>query len=420
MLDSCFKPSSIYNIFPQRQMAVFTYSIKTNEGKVLKGNLEADSKNKALEYLHSQGSIVLSLKAARTSKLAQRAGGVKTDEVVIFTRQLTTLIESGIPIVATLDILTQQVTNPYFKTIIGTILKDLKEGTSFAASLAKHPKVFPEIYISMVEAAETSGNLPQILERLSVYLEKMSALKKKIISSMIYPLIVLVMTVSATSFLIFKIVPTFAQLYNSLGAKLPLMTQMLVVFAEFAKKNVPLLIGVVIALIVLFRKYISTPKGKRNWHQFLLRMPILGEVVRKLSIAKFARTFATLVRSSVPITSSLEIVGKTSGNKIIEEAVIKAQTSIQEGVPLSTPLEESGVFPPMVVKMIAVGEKSGKLEHMLSKIAEFYEEQTEAAIAALTSMLEPILIVMLGFIVGFIVIALFLPIINISQILLHN
>lgn len=398
-------------------MGIFSYSIKTKEGKIVKGNLEVESKQKALDYLHSQGGIVLSFKKGKAKKTGKRKGKVKVDELVIFSRQLTTLIESAIPLVGALDILHQQVENPFFKEVINTALKDLKEGSSLAGALAKHPKVFPEIYVSMVEAAEASGSLPQILDRLSLYLEKMNALRRKIIASMIYPAIVIIMTTLMTSFLVFKIIPTFKQLYESIGAKLPLPTQMLINFSDMVKNNILIIIILVVAGFIGFKKYISTPSGKKRYHKILLKLPIFGKIVAKVGIAKFARTFATLVKSSVPITMSLEIVGKTSGNKIIEEAVIKAKKSIQEGVPVSVPLEESGVFPPMVIKMIAVGEKTGKLEHMLSKIAQFYEEQTDAAISGLTSLIEPLLIVFLGIVVGAIVIALFLPIIEISQLI---
>jgi len=401
-------------------MGVFAYSFRDKTGKVTKGRIDAETKDAAIERLHNKEGTILSLKEEKTAKKkVSKKGKVKVDDLVIFSRQLTTLIESGIPIVGALEILHEQVQQVYFKEVLGLILKDIREGSSFAATITKYPKVFPEIYVSMVEAAETSGNLPQILERLSIYLEKTSALRKKVVASMVYPVIVMVMTTGATSFLIFKIVPTFAELYKSLGAQLPLITRVLVSFSTGVKHNIILVLISIAAVIFGFRKYISTNRGKKQYDKFLLKLPVLGDVIRKISIAQFSRTFATLIKSSVPIVHSLEIVGKTSGNKIIEEAVISAKKAIQEGIPLSHPLEESGIFPPMVVKMIAVGERTGKLEHMLNKIAQFYEEQTEAAITALTSMLEPVLIVFLGIVVGFIVIALFLPILSISQVILH-
>jgi type IV pilus assembly protein PilC len=401
-------------------MAFFSYSIKNAAGKIIKGNIEAESKERAVELLRSQGGVTLSLKETKTYKGAVRHGHVGTDELVIFSRQLTTLIESGIPVVGSMDILVDQVTNPYFKGVLAAITRDLKGGTPFAPALSKHPKVFPEIYISMVEAAETSGNLPQILDRLSIYLEKSSALTKKIISSMIYPAIVLLMTGIMTTFLLLKIVPTFQDLYGSLGAKLPLPTQILINLSNILKNYLIIIIAAVFFGFTALKKYIATPKGKKQYHRFLLQLPILGDIFRKISIAKFARTFATLVKSGVPITSTLEIVAKTSGNKLIEEAVISAKKSIQEGVPLSKPLEDSGLFPPMVVRMVAVGERSGKLEFMLTKIAQFYEEQTDAIISGLASIIEPLLIVFLGIVVGSVVIALFLPILEISQIVAHS
>jgi len=269
----------------------------------------------------------------------------------------------------------------------------------------------------MVEAAEASGNLPEILERLSVYLEKTSALRKKIISGLTYPAVVIFMAIAITSFLFFKVIPTFKGIFVMLGGRLPLPTQILIGFAELLRKGILHIIVFFIIFLFAFKKYTSTPKGKKRYHKFILKVPILGEIIRKVSIAKFARTFATLVRSGVPIVVSLDIVGRTSGNKIIEEAVTKAKKSIQEGVPISHPLEESGIFPPMVVKMIGVGEKTGKLEEMLSKIAQFYEEQTEITIASLTSLIEPLIIAFLGIIVGGIVIALFLPIIQVTRLL---
>jgi type IV pilus assembly protein PilC len=311
------------------------------------------------------------------------------------------------------------VENPYFKKVIAAILKDLREGSSFAAAIAKYPKIFSELYVSMVEAAESSGNLPEILERLSVYLEKSSALRRKIISSLTYPAVVILMAIGITGFLILKVIPTFKGIFATLGGKLPLPTQILVGFSDIMRKQFLLLVVVFVIAVVAFKKYVSTPRGKMNYHKFLIRLPIAGDIIKKISIAQFARTFATLVRSGVPIVNSLEIVAKTSGNKVIEEAVIKAKKSIQEGVPISVPLEESKVFPPMVVKMIGVGETTGKLEAMLSKIAEFYEEQTEAVISSLTSLIEPLVIGFLGIVIGGIVVALFLPIISITTMLGH-
>lgn len=400
-------------------MSVFSYSLKTKEGEVIKGHVEAESKDKAIGLLHARGGMVLSLKQerAKRARYVKRRGRVTIDELVIFSRQLTTLIESSIPIVGALDILHAQTKNPYFKSVINLILKDLKEGSSLAGALSKYPSLFSELYVSMVEAAETSGNLPEILERLSVYLEKSSALRKKIIASLTYPAVVIIMAFLITTFLFFKVIPSFKDIFSMLKTPLPLPTQILIKFSDFAKHNILLFIIFLSGAITVFKIYTSTPKGKRNYHRFLLIIPVLGDIITKVSIAKFARTFSTLVRSGVPFVISLDIVGKTSGNKIIEEAVIKAKKSIQEGVPISEPLSESKIFPPMVVKMISVGEKTGKLEKMLAKIAQFYEEQTEIIISSLTSLIEPVVIAFLGIVVGGIVVALFLPIIQVTRLL---
>ena len=399
-------------------MSVFSYSIRNKEGKIIKGQLEAEAKEKAVEFLHAQGGMILSLRkgSAKGLRFVKR-GRVKIDELVVFSRQLTTLIESSITIVGAMDILHDQTRNPYFKNVINAISRDLKEGSSFAGAMAKYPSIFSELYVSMVEAAETSGNLPEILERLSVYLEKSSALRKKVIASLTYPAVVIFMAIAITSFLIIKVVPSFKEIFSMLGGKLPLPTQMLISFSDFVRSNTLWGVAFIIAGIIIFKKYTSTPKGKKNYHRFLLKLPLFGDILTKVSIAKFARTFSTLVRSGVPFVASLDIVGKTSGNKIIEEAVSKAKNSIQEGIPLSEPLAESKVFPPMVVKMIGVGEKTGKLEKMLSKIAQFYEEQTEIVISSLTSLIEPLVIAFLGIVVGGIVVALFLPIIQITRLL---
>jgi type IV pilus assembly protein PilC len=398
-------------------MLTFSYSVKNKEGRVVKGVVDAESKEKLVEYLQKEGYIIFSVSPTqkRTKSLIQR--GIKSEDLVVFSRQFTTLIESGIPVVECLEILRSQVDNAALKGVLNFVLKDVKEGASLSSAFAKHPKAFPEIYISMVEAGEVSGNLPEILNRISIYLEKSSTLRKKIISAMYYPAIVVLMAISITSFLILRVIPTFKNIFETLGGKLPLPTQLLIAASAFLSKKENMLIILVVLVIILFLffRYISTEKGKRHYHRLLLKLPVLGGLVKKIAIARFSRTFSTLIKSGVPIIKCLEIVGKTSGNKIIEDAIIKSKKFIQEGQTISVPLEETGIFPPMVVRMISIGEKSGRLEEMLSKVAQFYEEQTDAMVAGLSSLIEPIIIVFLGVIVGSIVISLFLPIIQITQ-----
>ena len=398
-------------------MKVFFYNIRNKEGKVLKGMIEAESESKAIEHFQKEEAIVLSIKETKKKIKVKARGGVKTDDLVVFSRQFTTLMESGIPVVECLSILEEQIENPYFKEVISLILKDVHEGTSLSDALSKHKNVFPDIYLSMVAAAEFSGNLPEILDRVSVYLEKSSALKKKVTSALYYPAVIVLMAVGITGFLILKVIPTFKEIFVSLGGTLPLPTQILINVSDVLRKkeSIFLVVGGTIGGFFGIKAFVNTPNGKKFYHKLLLKLPVVGELIRKMSIAKFSRTFSTLVKSGVSIVKCLEIVGKTSGNKIIEDAVMESKTAIQEGQPISTPLEKTGVFPVMVVKMISIGEKSGRLEEMLSKIAQFYEEQTDAMVAGLSSLIEPLVIAFLGIIVGGIVISLFLPIIKMTQ-----
>lgn len=398
-------------------MLNFSYNIKNKEGKIIKGTIEAESKEKLIDYFQREGCIIFSISESKKRAKTQRRGRIKSEDLVIFSRQFTTLIESGIPVVESLEILKDQIEKNFFKEILNMVLRDVREGSSLSGAFSKHSKVFPEIYISMVEAGEASGKLPAILERVSIYLEKSNTLRKKVISSLFYPITIVIMAIAITAFLVIKVVPTFKGIFDSLGGTLPLPTRILLKISDFlGRKEIMFPVVIVVVIVVfLLSKYIKTDKGKRNYHRFLLRLPVVGDLIRKIAIARFAMTFSTLIKSGVPIMRCLDIVGRTSGNKIVEDAVIKAKKFIQEGQTISTPLQESGIFPPMVVKMIAVGERSGKLEAMLSKISEFYEAQTDAMIAGLASLIEPLVIVFLGVIVGGIVISLFLPITQITQ-----
>ncbi len=402
-------------------MNLYSYTVKDQEGKILKGIFEAESQEKLIAHFHKQGSIIFSITETKKKHSAQRRGKVKVEDLVVFSRQFTTLIESGIPVVECLTILQEQVENAYFKRVIADTLKDVREGAALSQALARHRNVFPEIYLSMVEAAEISGNLPSILDRVSLYLEKSNALRKKVTSALYYPAVVILMALSITAFLMFRVVPTFKDIFAGLGHELPLPTRVLIGISDFLTTRetiIALVLGLIVGSVGL-GKYISSPGGKKVFHRTLLRLPVFGELIRRVAIARFSRTFATLIKSGVSIVKCLDIVGKTSGNKIIEEAVVDAKKAIQEGQPISTPLEKTGVFPVMVVKMISVGEKSGRLEDMLTKIAEFYEEQTDAMVSGLSSLIEPVVIAFLGVVVGGIVIALFMPIITITQYIGH-
>jgi len=396
-------------------MPLYSYVAKDNQGMRLTGLIESSSEQDAIATLHKRNLIVISVKEEKARKIAE--GAVKLDDLVIFSRQLATMVESGITLVQALSILSEQAES---KTLSGVTLKikeDIESGSSLYEALNKHPKIFSNLYVNMVKAGEASGLLDEILDRLAGYLEKSSALQRKVKSSLVYPVVVICMAVLITIVLLVKVVPTFKGIFASLGGTLPLPTQVLILISDTLRRFFPFVVGAFVILGFAFKKYIDTPRGRYQLDTALLRMPLFGPLLRKVVVAKFSRTLSTLVRSGVPILNALEIVGKTSGNLVVEEAVMNARTSIKEGEPIADPLSKSGVFPPMVVRMISVGEQTGQLEKMLTKIADFYDEQVDAAVSGLTSMIEPVVIGFLGIVIGGIVIALFMPIFKITELI---
>ena len=339
------------------------------------------------------------------------------DDLVVFSRQLATMVDSGIPLVQALDVLAEQIDQPGFKAVVSNLRDNIETGSNLSDVLARHPRIFSSLFVNMVRAGESSGMLDEILERLADYLEKSSALQRKIKSSFIYPGLVITMAIIITSILIFKVVPTFKGIFDTLGGELPLLTQILIKVSDLARGGAPFLLGGIFLLGAILGRMINTEKGRMYFDRTMLRLPIIGILLRKVAIARFARTLSTLVKSGVPILNSLEIVAKTSGNKVIEMAVDQVRINIREGESIAEPLSRSGVFPPMVTRMVGVGEQTGELEKMLTKIAEFYEEQVDTAVSGLTSLIEPIIIVFLGVVVGGIVAAMFLPIFRITQLL---
>jgi type IV pilus assembly protein PilC len=396
-------------------MALFSYVAKDNQGLKLSGIIDAADQHDAISILHKKGLIVISVREEKVKKV--RAQGVKLDDLVVFSRQLATMVESGITLVQTLRILSEQAENKILSAVTLKIKEDIEGGSSLHESMERHPKIFSNLYVNMVKAGETSGMLDEILDRVATYLEKTSALQRKVKSSLVYPAVVISMAFLITTVLLIKVVPTFKGIFASLGGTLPLPTQILIGISDTLRH---FFLFVVIALGLLgflFKKYIETPKGRYQFDHRMLRLPLFGPLFRKVVVAKFSRTLATLVKSGVPILNALEIVGKTSGNLVVEEAVNNARNSIREGEPIAEPLSRSGAFPPMVVRMISVGEQTGQLEKMLNKIADFYDEQVDAAVSGLTSMIEPLVIGFLGIIVGGIVIALFMPIFKITELI---
>ena len=402
-------------------MPNFKYTVKNQEGKTVNGEADAKSKENLIELLRKQNFTIISVGDDQQSqaKKTQIARKVKLEDLVIFSRQLATMVEAGIALVSVLDILSQQIENKGFGRVIARLRDDVEAGSSFSQALAKHPRIFSQLYINLVKAGESSGMLDDILNRVAGYLEKTASLQRKVKTAMVYPAAVVSIAIGITTFLLVKVVPTFQGIFDMLGGSLPLPTQILIALSNFIRHWLLLgIIGVIILAIALAR-YVKTEQGKFMLDSFMLKLPILGDIIKKVSVAKFARTLSTLVKSGVPILSSLEIVAKTAGNKIVERAVEESRRSVREGKNLAEPLSKSPVFPPMVVRMISVGEQAGELEKMLTKIADFYDEQVDAAVSGLTSMIEPLIILFLGVVVGGIVLAIFMPIFKITEIIGH-
>ncbi len=401
-------------------MNTYQYTAKDKSGHTVMGILDAASEAEAAEVLHKKELIIVSV--AQTKKKAaasKETGKIGLDDLVIFSRQLATMIDAGIPLVQSLGILGEQIENKHLKSVVVAVRQDIEAGMSFCDALAKHPKIFSELFINMSRAGEASGMLDEVLDRLATYLEKTSSLNRKIKSSLVYPAVVITMAILITAVLLLKVVPTFKGIFEMLGGQLPLPTLILIGISDLLRQYVLFVAGAFVVLGFLFKKYISTEKGRYNFDNQKLKVPVLGTLFRKVALAKFSRTFSTLVKSGVAILSALDIVAKTSGNKVVEEAVANCRVAVRNGEPISRPLSKSGVFPAMVCRMIGVGEQTGQLEKMLSKIADFYDEQVDAAVAALTSMIEPLVIALLGIIIGGIVISLFLPIFKITELIAH-
>ncbi len=397
-------------------MPTFAYVVKDKAGRTHNGVLDIDTKNALVERLWKQDFVVLSIEERQAKGAVLKIGQptVKTEQLVVFSRQLATMVASGIAIVGALDVLAEQVTDRVFRQVLARIRDDVEGGSSFSEALGKHPRIFSELFVNMVKAGESSGRLDEILDRLASYTEKVEGLRRKVAASLFYPAVVSVLAMCITAFLVIFVVPKFKEIFTSFGGKLPGPTQMLLNLSDFLRAYFVIELIFVFGAIAGFRFFIGTPPGRFWFDQTKLHFPLLGVLFQKIAIARFARTLSTLVRSGVPILASLEIVAKTSGNKVVEKAVLVARSSIKEGENISDPLAASKVFPPMVTRMISVGEKTGELEKMLGKIADFYESEVDAAVTGLTSLIEPLIIASLGLVIGAIVVALFLPVFQIS------
>ena len=406
-------------------MPEFEYQVKDKNGKDQGGVQEAPDLNALVSGLRSQGYLILKVNEVKKAsvfgitkgpaKASGKGGKIALDDLVVFSRQMATLVGAGIPLIQAIDILAAQVDKAKFRVILRDMHQQVQGGKSFSDAMEKHQKVFSALFINMVRAGETSGSLEEILDRIATYMEKTSVLQKKVKSAMMYPAVVTALAFVITFGMMTFVIPKFATIFEGLNAPLPAPTKMLIGVSNYLAANWVIVLGGLGGLIFLFLQMLRTPAGRLAWDSIKLRMAIFGPIFLKVAVSKFSRTFATLVKSGVPILSSLEIVSRTSGNKRLELIIRSLMESVKKGESISGPLGKSEVFPPMVVRMIAIGEETGELEEMLVKIADFYDAEVDAAVDGLTSLIEPLIIAFLGIVIGGIVVAMFLPILTLTQ-----
>jgi type IV pilus assembly protein PilC len=384
---------------------------RTLAGETQSGEIEVARQEEVVEQLRKKRILVTSVRPKSGGFRMPNIGGtgISTKDLAIFTRQFATMISAGLPLVQCLDILAKQSSKPSFGRVIGDVTREVESGSTLSDSLAKHKKVFDDLFRNMVAAGEAGGVLDEILMRLANYIEKADALKRKIQSAMVYPIVVLTVALGATAFMLIFIIPTFAKMFMDFGGELPLPTKIVLMMSHFLQSFWWVLLLVGVAAVVLFNRYYATEGGTRTVDGMLLKFPVLGDVLLKGAVARFTRTLGTLIASGVPILGGLEITARTAGNRVIADAIMTARASIREGETVAAPLKTSGVFPPMVVQMISVGEQTGALDEMLTKIAVFYEAEVDTAVDTLTSIIEPVMIVVMGGIVGGMVVAMYLP-----------
>jgi type IV pilus assembly protein PilC len=396
-------------------MHSFVWKGRTRNGQVQEGQLLADSRDAAVAALRRQQIQITSLREkGREIKLIPRISrGVGSKRIAIFTRQFSVMLDAGLPLVQCLEILGDQEENRTFQAIIRQVRSDVESGASLADAMRKHPKAFDDLYTNMVQAGESGGILDIILQRLSVYIEKAVKLNSQVKSALIYPVSIIVIAALVVFIILWKVIPVFAQLFAGLGSEMPFLTRMVIGASNFVADYFIFMLLVVVFGYVAVGRWHKTPHGRRILDGALLKIPVIGMLLRKIAVARFCRTLGTLTASGVPILEGLEITAKTAGNAIIEDAVMVVRKSVEEGKSVSEPLAQTKVFPSMVVLMINVGEQTGALDQMLSKIADFYEEEVDTAVAGLMKLIEPVMITVLGAVIGTIVAAMYLPLYSI-------
>jgi type IV pilus assembly protein PilC len=400
-------------------MITYAYQARNPEGKTVSGEMDAVNEENAINVLMGRGLLVLSLEERGVRKGSRKVAKVAEADLVMFTRQLATMVDAGLPLISALTALYEQTTSRKqapLRMVIGDVMGRVQQGETFNEAISKFPQVFSRLYIAMVKAGEMGGMLADILDRLAGFLESSSRLTKKVKSAMTYPISVICIAFAITTFLLVKVVPSFAEIFGSFGKKLPAPTQVLIDLSNFIRSHWLLLIVAIIGTFMAIRQFLRTDKGRQLWDAYKLKMPVFGLLTHKICMSRFARTFAQLIRAGVPILDVMTIVGETSGNLSVEEAIRTVSLDVEKGDTLAAAMSKQTLFPPIMLRMVSAGEATGKIEAMLEKIADFWDEEIETTLNALTSLIEPFLIVFLGVVVGGIVIAMFLPIFQMSEV----
>lgn len=396
---------------------MYQWVAETKKGRKLKGELEAASEQIAQAQLRKRNLKILKLKPKPKDlfeNVAFMQPKVTNKDIVIFTRQFSTMIDAGLPLVQGLNILADQAENPTFRGILKQLTKDVEGGSTLAEAMKKHPKVFNDLFVNLIAAGEVGGILDTILQRLATFIEKAEELKSKIKGALTYPIVVIAIAFIVIAVILIFVIPVFQDMFASFGQALPVPTQIVVAMSDFMKGNIHYIIGSLVLLSFVFKQYRNSKGGRKVTDNLSLRLPVFGDLLKKTAVARFTRTLGTMMSSGVPILDSLEIVAKTAGNVIIEEIIYEVRSSIAEGQTIAEPLSENDIFPGMVIQMISVGEATGALDTMLEKIADFYDKEVDAAVEALTSMLEPLLMLFLGGSIGGLVVAMYLPIFSMA------
>jgi type IV pilus assembly protein PilC len=398
-------------------MAKYSWEGKTKSGAATSGEIEAPNEAFVLAQLRRQQIVPVKVRARSRGvefKIPRLGGKVDRKDLAVFTRQFATMIDAGLPLVQCLDILGMQQENQAFKKVILKVKEDVESGSTFADALSKHPKIFDELFVNLIAAGEVGGILDTILARLAAHIEKAMKLAKKVKGAMVYPATIVAVAFAVTFILLLYVIPIFGKMFQDFGQELPAPTRIVLALSAATRKYFPLIVAVLIAIAIAIRTYYRTDKGRMNIDRILLKTPVVGSLLQRIAVARFSRTLGTMVSSGVPILEGMDIVAKSAGNKVIEAAVTQARMSISEGKTIAEPLAESKVFPTMVTQMVGVGEATGALDTMLNKIADFYDEEVDAAVGSLTSLLEPMLMIFLGVVIGGLVLAMYLPIFKLA------